>query len=130
MVFIWMVQHTHAPVGCFYFIFISLKYNFVASDYKNNTFIASHIWRRLYSPLFGRSKLRSNRCLHFRLLPPFWNWTAASSFQNCGLVILSNLDADWLIHEHTPPTRAIFGETRDADFFAFSRLSALREILV
>ena len=89
VVFIWMVQHAHAPVGCFYFIFISLKYNFVASDYNWNIFIASFIWKRLYLPLFGHSKLRNNRLLHLRLLPPFWNETAANFFKIAGLYFLA-----------------------------------------
>ena len=79
MVFIWMVQHAHAPIGCFYFIFISLKYNIVAPDYNKNTFVASVIGLRLYLPLYGRLKLRSNRWLLLRRLPPFW-WTADSNF--------------------------------------------------
>lgn len=103
VMFIWMVQHAHASVGCFYFIFISLKYNFVASDYNKNTFLASVIGLRLYLPLYGRSKRRNNRCFHLRLLPPFWKWTADSSFWNRGLILLCNLDTDWLISwAHTP----------------------------
>ena len=113
MVFIWVIQHTHAPVRCFNFVLICLEFNFIASDYRKNAFNAASTWMRLYLPLFGRSKLRSNRCLQLRPLPPFWNWTADSSFQNCRPMVFSNLHADWLILAHTPPAFAKFGETRD-----------------
>lgn len=86
MVFIRVIQHTHAPVGSFYLIFIGLKCNFVASDYHKNTFIASCIWFRLFLPLCGRSKQRNNRLfLLLRLIPPFWNLTADHLFKIAGL---------------------------------------------
>ena len=112
MVFIWMVQHANAPVGCFYFIFISLKYNIVAPDYNKNTFVASVIGLRLYLPLYGRSKLRSNRCLHLRLLPPFWKWTADSSFLKSRAY---DFEQSWrwlakLCLSTHPPLAAIFGK--------------------
>lgn len=60
----------------------------------------------MFLPLYGRLKPRSNQSLLLRLLPPFWNFTADSLFQNCGLMVLNNLDADWLLLAY------IFGETR------------------
>lgn len=84
-------------VGCFYFIFISLKYNFVVFDYNKDIFLVLVIGLRLYLFFYGCLKWCNNWCFYFCLFLLFWKWIVDSFFWNCGFIFLYNFDIDWLI---------------------------------
>ena len=139
--FVRVIQHAHASVSSFKFIFVCLKCNKMHLKWLIKYFLF-FLSERLFLPLFWRSKQRNN-LLNPRplLIPPFWNFTAGKSpaydFKDIPLTnrTVGIVGSPWLVQikMHTPYL-TIFRRTawpvkKDTEVFVYVRAIADRWFL-